>query len=54
MSALLALLVLGAAAWFLTNLAGRAGFGREPMESVAEFSRAMSALDPSAPPRRQS
>jgi hypothetical protein len=52
MSALLALLVLGGAAWFVVSLAGGRGPGRrEPVDSVHEFARAMSALDPTTPPR---
>lgn len=50
MSALLALLVLGGAIWFVVTLAGGSGARRGPMDSVNEFSRAMSALDPAPPP----
>ena len=50
MSALIALILLVAAGWFVTNLAGGSATGRrEPMDSVHDFSRAMSALDPSRP-----
>ena len=52
MSALLALVVLGGAIWFVLTLSGGGGARREPMDSVNEFSRAMSALDPTAPARR--
>ncbi|CAN5210984.1 hypothetical protein BH23ACT9_BH23ACT9_11390 [soil metagenome] len=47
MSALLALIVFGGAVWFVMNVAGvRPGSFREPIDSISEFSRAMSALDP--------
>jgi hypothetical protein len=49
MSALLALLVLGGAIWFVITLAGGGGARREPMDSVNEFARAMSALNPTPP-----
>lgn len=49
MSALLALLVLGGAIWFVATLAG-GGTRREPVDSVNEFARAMSALNPTPPP----
>ena len=54
MSALIALCLLGAAGWFvMTLLGGPASARREPIESVSDFSRAMRALDPHAPPRPQ-
>lgn len=53
MSALIALILLAAAAWFVSNIAGATGVRREPIDSVSDFSRAMSALDPQRPaPRR--
>ncbi len=51
MSGLLAFIVLGGAAWFVMLLAGGGRTSREPMDSVNEFARAMSALDPTAVPR---
>lgn len=51
MSALIALLLLAGAAWFVLGTAGRGRVGREPMDSVHEFARAMQALDPTASPR---
>ena len=54
MSALLALVILAGAAWFVLAMAGvRPGSRREPMDSVSEFARAMTALDPTAPPVRR-
>lgn len=51
MSAIVALALLAAAGWFVMNLAGGpATARREPMESVADFSRAMRALDPQGRP----
>ncbi|HUG86875.1 MAG TPA: hypothetical protein VMM13_20060 [Euzebya sp.] len=51
MSALLALLIFGCAVWFVVVKAGvGSGSAREPMDSVSEFARAMTALDPTASP----
>ncbi|MGI9017303.1 MAG: hypothetical protein ACR2HR_09420 [Euzebya sp.] len=50
MSALIAVIVLGAAAWFVLKLAGGPS-GPLPRDSVMEFSHAMRALDPDAPAR---
>lgn len=50
MSALFALVILAGAAWFVLAMAGaRPGGRREPVDSVGEFARAMSALDPTRP-----
>jgi hypothetical protein len=55
MTAILILLTIGVAVWFALASAGsRPGAGREPMDSVTQFARAMTALDPAAtPPRRR-
>ena len=54
MSALLALILVGGAIWFVVVKAGiHSGAVREPMDSVSEFARAMTALDPTAPPLRR-
>lgn len=54
MSALLTILILAGVVWFVLAMAGvRSGSRREPMVSVTEFARAMTALDPTAPPVRR-
>lgn len=53
MSALIALLIIAAAIWFGLPLVGvRPRMGREHLDSISDFSRAMTALDPRAPTPR--